>query len=85
MDSKLLEDLAQIGNSGSYAFIPDGSFVGTVFINAISNLLATAATNLQLSVEGIQIQSKTDSSPNYTSYYSTEILNDEVGIEFIYT
>lgn len=85
LDSKLLEDLAQIGNLGSYAFIPDGSFVGTVFINAISNLLATAATNLKLSVEGIQIQSKNDSSPNYISHYSVEILKDEVRIEFIYT
>jgi uncharacterized protein YegL len=54
LDSKLLEDLAQMGNSGSYAFIPDGSFVGTIFVNAISNLLTTAATNLQLSIDCIQ-------------------------------
>ena len=26
-----------------YAFIPDGGLVGTVFVNAISNVLSTAA------------------------------------------
>lgn len=50
LDSKLLEDLSQVGNCGSYAFIPDGSFVGTIFVNAISNLLTTAATNLKLTI-----------------------------------
>lgn len=48
LDSKLLEDIAVLGNSGSYAFIPDGSFVGTIFVNAMTTLLATAATNVQV-------------------------------------
>ncbi len=48
LDSKLLEDISILGNSGSYAFIPDGSFVGTIFVNAISTLLTTAATNVQV-------------------------------------
>lgn len=48
MDSKLLEDISILGNSGTYAFIPDGSFVGTIFVNAISTLLTTAATNVQV-------------------------------------
>jgi hypothetical protein len=48
LDSKLLEDISILGNSGSYAFIPDGSFVGTIFVNAISTLLTTAATNIQV-------------------------------------
>jgi Mg-chelatase subunit ChlD len=68
MDSKLLEDLSQMGNCGSYAFIPDGSFVGTIFVNAISNLLTTAATNVQLIVGGgIQI----DPSSELTRWYSS--------------
>lgn len=50
LDSKLLEDIAILGNSGSYAFIPDGSFVGTIFVNAITNLLSTAATNVQVMI-----------------------------------
>jgi hypothetical protein len=80
LNSQLLENLAQMGNSGSYAFIPDGSFVGTVFVNAISNLLATTATNLQLSVEGINIQPSIDSLSNYISNYSTPTLNHKVRI-----
>ncbi|CAF5010581.1 unnamed protein product, partial [Rotaria sp. Silwood1] len=70
LDSKLLEDLAQMGNCGSYAFIPDGSFVGTIFVNAISNLLITAATNLQLTIGGIR--SALDPSSNYICHYSTD-------------
>ena len=48
LNSKLLENISIFGNSGSYAFIPDGSFVGTIFINAISTLLTTAAANVQV-------------------------------------
>eukprot|EP00012_Vannella_robusta_P012505 CAMPEP_0206205688 /NCGR_PEP_ID=MMETSP0166-20121206/14400_1 /ASSEMBLY_ACC=CAM_ASM_000260 /TAXON_ID=95228 /ORGANISM="Vannella robusta, Strain DIVA3 518/3/11/1/6" /LENGTH=667 /DNA_ID=CAMNT_0053625817 /DNA_START=1 /DNA_END=2001 /DNA_ORIENTATION=+ len=47
MDSKLLHELAIEGN-GMYAFIPDSGFVGTTFVNALSNLLVTQATNLNL-------------------------------------
>ena len=50
LDSKLLNELSVAGN-GAYAFIPDGSFVGTIFVNALSNLLSTAACNVSLSVE----------------------------------
>ena len=49
MDSELLQDLANAGH-GSYAFIPDASFVGTIFINATSNILATAAPALAVEV-----------------------------------
>merc|ERR1719502_173999 len=34
-----------------YSFIPDAGMVGTIFVNAISNVIATAATNAQLSFE----------------------------------
>jgi len=50
LDSKLLNELSVAGN-GAYAFIPDGSFVGTIFVNALSNLMSTAANNVCLSVE----------------------------------
>ncbi|CAF1946976.1 unnamed protein product [Rotaria magnacalcarata] len=50
LDSKLLEEIAMLGNSGSYAFIPDGSFVGTIFVNAMATLLTTVATNVQNSI-----------------------------------
>ena len=38
---------------GMYAFIPDGSFVGTAFVNATSNILATAARNVTVKVSGL--------------------------------
>jgi hypothetical protein len=76
LDSQLLEDLAQMGNSGSYAFIPDGSFVGTIFVNAISNLLTTAATNLQLSIGGIR--PTLDPSSSSICHYSVEASNQKV-------
>jgi hypothetical protein len=55
LDSKLLEDISILGNAGSYAFIPDGSFVGTIFVNAITTLLTTVATNLQVIMINIKI------------------------------
>ena len=42
LDSKLLRNLSTIGN-GMYCFIPDAGFVGTVFINALSNHFLTCA------------------------------------------
>jgi len=44
LDSQLLADIATLGRS-LYAFIPDASFVGTVFVNAVSNVLASASTS----------------------------------------
>lgn len=51
LDSVLLEEIAFEGN-GQYAFIPDGSFVGTIFINAMSNFLSTVAKDVTLTIEG---------------------------------
>lgn len=50
MDSELLKELATHGN-GMYAFIPDSGFVGTTFVNATSNILASMAKNATLSLE----------------------------------
>mmetsp|Transcript_121945 Transcript_121945/g.352223 ORF Transcript_121945/g.352223 Transcript_121945/m.352223 type:complete len:726 (-) Transcript_121945:218-2395(-) len=47
IDSSLLQSLATFCD-GSYAFIPDGGFVGTVFVNQVSNLMATMARDAQL-------------------------------------
>ena len=44
IDSELLQKFAKFGN-GTYAFIPDGTFVGTIFINALANTFRTIATN----------------------------------------
>lgn len=49
LDSELLKEIAAEGQ-GTYAFIPDGGFVGTAFVNATSNILATAARQLTLKI-----------------------------------
>ena len=48
--SPLLFSIANLG-SGSFAFIPDAGFVGTVFVNALSNCLCSAARHAQLTLE----------------------------------
>eukprot|EP00727_Mastigamoeba_balamuthi_P013616 m51a1_g8878 hypothetical protein (819) ;mRNA; r:629058-631912 len=49
LDSALLLAIAA-ETGGTYAFIPDAGFVGTAFINATANLLATCATRVRLSL-----------------------------------
>jgi len=50
VDSELLSELA-IDGSGAYAFIPDAGFVGTVFVNSMSNLLVTMAKDATLTLQ----------------------------------
>jgi len=47
LDSALLSQLATDG-FGAYAFIPDAGFVGTVFVNAMTNLLVSMARDATL-------------------------------------
>jgi len=47
IDSDLLTMLATEGK-GSYMFIPDGGFVGTAFVNALSNLLPTFSNRMNI-------------------------------------
>ena len=49
VDSKVLKDIANIGN-GTFGFIPDGNFVGTVIINSLANTLCTFHKNALLSL-----------------------------------
>jgi Mg-chelatase subunit ChlD len=50
LDSQLLLNIAREGG-GEYAFIPDSGFVGTVFVNALSNQLVAFANHSTLSLE----------------------------------
>lgn len=50
LDSVLLDDLASEGG-GQYAFIPDASLVGTVFVHTLANTLSTCCRRLTLSFE----------------------------------
>mmetsp|Transcript_27348 Transcript_27348/g.63779 ORF Transcript_27348/g.63779 Transcript_27348/m.63779 type:complete len:516 (+) Transcript_27348:124-1671(+) len=53
LDSSLLSQLATAG-CGSYAFIPDAGFVGTVFVNAMANLLVTMAKDVVVTLEAAE-------------------------------
>jgi len=50
LDTKLLNALAQRA-SGTFAFIPDSSMVGTIFVNSLSNICSNVAKNAVLSIE----------------------------------
>ena len=50
LNSKLLESISNECN-GTYAFIPDSGFVGTVFENALANTLTLRGTNSELCIE----------------------------------
>ena len=50
MDSPLLRSISHEGD-GMYSFIPDVGFVGTAFVNALSNTLVTCGANAVLTVE----------------------------------
>ncbi|CAF0863175.1 unnamed protein product [Didymodactylos carnosus] len=73
LDSQLLEEIAIIGN-GTYSFIPDGGFVGTIFINALSSLLTTVATNASLEVKPL---GSTVLGEKYAELYETEKIDGD--------
>merc|ERR1719362_1495624 len=50
IDSALLNDISNFGDA-SYSFIPDSGFVGTVFVNTLSNLLVTFAKEVDINCE----------------------------------
>ena len=50
LDSQLLADVA-IEGGGMYSFIPDAGFVGTAFVHALANTLATVARDCTLKLE----------------------------------
>lgn len=50
INTPLLDSYAQIGQ-GQYCFIPCPGFIGTIFVNTISNILSTMANECQLKIE----------------------------------
>ncbi|CAF1123814.1 unnamed protein product [Didymodactylos carnosus] len=71
LDSQLLEKIAVFGN--------DGGLVGTVFVNALSTLLTTVATNVSLVVK--LPQNSTVLETEYTELYETQNMGDD-GLKF---
>jgi Mg-chelatase subunit ChlD len=50
LDSRLLRSIAREGG-GMWGFIPDSNFVGTAFVNALSNILVTVTHDAKLNIE----------------------------------
>ena len=50
LDSAQLSEISKLG-CGSFAYIPDCSMVGTVFVNFLSNILATAFRQVKVRIE----------------------------------
>ena len=50
LDSPLLDTISKMTGGDGYAFIPDSSLLGNIFIHGISNLLTTAMTNKEIIV-----------------------------------
>jgi len=69
LDSKLLNDVSAIG-SGTYSFIPDGSMVGTIFVNSMSNLLSNVAVNVEIELD-LDNNSKLEKS-DLLKYFRTQ-------------
>merc|ERR1719195_794197 len=51
INSCLLYEIAHVFG-GFYGYIPDATFLGTTFVNAISNVLTTAAINVKFHLKG---------------------------------
>ncbi len=56
LDSELLLDISRIGR-GCFNYIPDCTMVGTIFVNFLSNMLATAARNATLEIKAENVAS----------------------------
>jgi Mg-chelatase subunit ChlD len=50
IDTQLLVDIAKIGN-GSFSYIPDSGFVGTVIIHALANISTVCGSNALLRIQ----------------------------------
>lgn len=67
LDSDLLAQLA-IDSAGSYNFIPDAGFVGTIFVNAMANVLVTMAKDVELTLKPVNGASFAANSPILGGY-----------------
>lgn len=68
LESELMSTLAQTGG-GFFAFIPDATFVLTVFVHYISNILSLAASQTTIDIRGIngaQLSSTNDQLHHFT-------------------
>ncbi len=69
LDSKLLDDIAKLC-IGTYAYIPDCTMVGTVFVNYISSVLSTKTNNINVSIEAVNVNPVTLNGYEYVNNFN---------------
>jgi len=70
---ELLIDIANLGN-GIYGYCPDGTMVGTIFINYMANLLSTIAPIIKVNVtQGEDVKKTMTIGPLYRATYRNAI------------
>ena len=77
-DSPLLVKIAAEGN-GSYNFIPDSGFVGTIFVHSLANFLTTKFNQVNLKIELDQSIDKSEIDIPYKHTKTTWGLDIDVG------
>lgn len=77
--SELLADIAVMG-SGTFGFIPDAGFVGTVFVNALSNMLSTFAKRARLCLEAAQNTQIVRASGGWKMNKSGDFMTVDLGL-----
>ncbi len=74
----MLLELAVEGG-GLYAFIPDATMVGTVFVNTAANCLAAAARDVQLLIEQLDVEEISNVAECLVSAHPNAGLPNEFG------
>lgn len=83
LDSNLLNSISEIGN-GTYAFIPDCSLVGSVFVNYLSTILSTFAYNTKVFINNKMINYGPTQygQPINILIKKSEITNQEITVNY---
>jgi len=76
IEPKLLVDIAKLGN-GVYGYCPDGTMVGTIFINYMANLLSTITSIIKVSlIQDNEIKETKIIGPLYRGVYRNIIFSE---------
>eukprot|EP00127_Corallochytrium_limacisporum_P004603 Clim_evm17s169 gene=Clim_evmTU17s169 len=77
IDTELLSAIALKGQ-GSYAYIPDSGFVGTIFAHAVANMLTTAVVNTRVCFEFERDPSALGIGSDGASQFTSSAVEDPV-------
>jgi len=76
IEPELLVDIAKLGN-GIYGYCPDGTMVGTIFINYMANLLSTLTSIIKVNlIQNNKIKETQIIGPLYRGVYRNAIFSE---------